>query len=192
MGGASGQIVGTVLYNEGFILLTSSVNISPFPLDLDNYDGNAAAGDPLLRPAWQYFGAYNKTATGATGFATASLFSISFEGTEKIPVMTMFANANVGDLNNSLNPTWVSHSVGAWKNSASVSDLGYIEPSNIPIKNTIQSQYCNYEDQFQKQTYITEIGIFDKEKNLIGVAKLANPVQKKEVDSYTFKLKLDM
>ncbi len=34
--------------------------------------------------------------------------------------------------------------------------------------------------------------LFDKEKNLIGIATLANPVQKKEVDNYTFKLKLDM
>ena len=106
--------------------------------------------------------------------------------------MTMFANALSGDLNNSLNPTWISASAGAWRNSSSISQVGYIEPSKIEIKNTIQSQYCSYEDEFQKQTYITEIGIFDKEKNLIGVAKLANPVQKKEADHYTFKLKLDM
>jgi len=192
MGGASGQIVGTVLYNEGFVLLTSSINISSTALDLDDYVGDASAGGPLLRPSWKYFGAYNKTATGATGFATASLFSVSFEGTQKVPVMTMFANAFSGDLNNSLNPTWISSSAGVWRNSSSISQIGYIEPSKIEIKNTIQSQYCNYEDEFQKQTYITEIGIFDKEKNLIGVAKLANPVQKKEVDHYTFKLKLDM
>ena len=104
----------------------------------------------------------------------------------------MFANARSGDLNNSLNPTWVAKTAGVWGNSSSVSQLGYVEPSQVEIKNTIQSQYCNYEDEFQKQTYITEIGIFDKDKNLIGVAKLANPVQKKEVDHYTFKLKLDM
>jgi hypothetical protein len=192
MGGASGQIVGTVLYNEGFILLTSSVNISSTALDLDDYAGNASAGNPLLRPSWQYFGAYDKTATGATGFATASLFSVSFEGTQKIPTMTMFANARSGDLNNSLNPTWLAKTAGVWRNSSSVSELGYVEPSQVEIKNTIQSQYCNYEDEFQKQTYITEIGIFDKDKNLIGIAKLANPVQKKEADNYTFKLKLDM
>ena len=54
------------------------------------------------------------------------------------------------------------------------------------------SDYCEYEDEFQKQVFITEIGIFDEEKNLIGIAKLANPVLKKESDSYTFKLNLDM
>ena len=34
--------------------------------------------------------------------------------------------------------------------------------------------------------------IFDEDKNLIGVAKLANPVMKKESEDFTFKLKLDM
>ena len=33
--------------------------------------------------------------------------------------------------------------------------------------------------------------IYDDDKNLLGIAKLATPVLKKETDSYTFKLKLD-
>ena len=45
---------------------------------------------------------------------------------------------------------------------------------------------------FEKQVFISEIGIYDKEKNLLGIAKLANPVTKKESQDYTFKLKLDM
>ena len=61
----------------------------------------------------------------------------------------------------------------------------------LPIKNTIQSQYCRFDQDFQKQTFISKIGIFDEEKNLIAVAKIANPVLKRAEDSYTFKLKLD-
>lgn len=179
MGGTSGSTVGVVLYNEGFVLLTSSADISS---NQDKYTPGAG----LENASWQYFGSYT------TGFATASLFSLSFEGTQKIPTTTMFATAQPGDLNNSLNPTWVSSSAADWRSRTSVGDSGYIEPKETPIKNTIDSQYCNYEDEFQKQTFITEIGIFDKDKNLIGVAKLANPVQKKEADNYTFKLKLDM
>jgi len=179
MGNTSGSTVGVVLYNEGFVLLTSSADISS---NQDKY----TTGASLENASWQYFGAYE------TGLATASLFSVSFEGTQKIPTTTMFATAQPGDLNNSLNPTWVSSSASDWRSRTSVGDSGYVEPKETPIKNTIDSQYCNYEDEFQKQTYITEIGIFDKDKNLIGVAKLANPVQKKEADNYTFKLKLDM
>ena len=93
MGGVSGSVVGMVLYNEGFVLLTSSANISS---NQDKYTTGAA----LENASWQYFGAYE------SGLATASLFSVSFEGTQKIPTTTMFATAQPGDLNNSLNPTW--------------------------------------------------------------------------------------
>ena len=179
MGGTSGSTVGMVLYDEGFVLLTSSVSISS---NKDKY----TSGAQLKDASWQYFGAYE------TGLATASLFSLSFEGTQKIPTTTMFATAQPGDLNNSLNPTFISSSDSGWKDRTMADEVGYVEPKNTSIKNTIHSQYCNYEDSFQKQTFITEIGIFDKDKNLIGVAKLANPVEKKETDNYTFKLKLDM
>ena len=179
MGGASGSTVGMVLYDEGFVLLTSSVSISS---NQDKYTSGASLHDA----SWQYFGAYE------TGLATASLFSLSFEGTQKIPTTTMFATAQPGDLNNSLNPTFISSSDSDWKDKTMADEVGYVEPKNTSIKNTIHSQYCNYAQEFQKQTFITEIGIFDKDKNLIGVAKLANPVEKKEADNYTFKLKLDM
>jgi len=185
MGDTSGSTVGVVLYNEGFVLLTSSADISS---NQDFYLGTGVQQNA----SWQYFGAFDLTSTGGVSFATSSLFSVSFEGTQKIPTMTMFATAQPGDLNNSLNPTFISSSDSDWKALTVASDVGYIEPKNTSIKNTIHSQYCNYAQEFQKQTFITEIGIFDKDKNLIGVAKLANPVEKKEADNYTFKLKLDM
>ena len=104
----------------------------------------------------------------------------------------MFATAQPGELNNSTNPTWLSSSNGNWRERTEVGTRGYVEPRQLVIKNTIQSQYCDFEDEFSKQTFITQVGIFDEDKNLIGVAKLANPVIKKEIDEYTFKLKLDL
>ena len=41
-------------------------------------------------------------------------------------------------------------------------------------------------------TYISSIGVYDKDRNLIAVAKLANPVRKLESEDFTFKLKLDI
>jgi len=184
MGATSGSTVGVVLYNEGFILLTSSVTISD---NLDNYEGT---GTPV-KARWTYFGAYRPTGSAST-YASASHGTITFRGTQRIPTMTMFATAQPGELNNSLNPTWLSSSNGTWREQTITGSQGYTEPRQLSIKNTIQSQYCNFEDEFAKQTFITEIGIFDDDKNLIGVAKLANPVMKKELDEYTFKLKLDL
>ena len=42
---------------------------------------------------------------------------------------------------------------------------------------------------FKKTTYISSIGIYDENKNLIGIAKVATPVKKTEDREFTFKLK---
>jgi hypothetical protein len=182
MGETAGQVVGVVLYNEGFVLLTSSVEIST---NTDNY-----LGDATNRPAqWNYFGAYVPT--------TASLFSMSFKGTNKIPTLTMFSHTQAGELTNSQNQTWISSSANVsltnnWRVSTVTGSLLYVEPRQTEIKNTVQSQYCDFEDGFEKQVFVSQIGIFDEDKNLIGMAKIANPVLKKPKDSFTFKLRLDM
>jgi hypothetical protein len=40
--------------------------------------------------------------------------------------------------------------------------------------------------------YVSKVGIFDENKNLIGIASLASPVRKEEDQDLTFKLKLDI
>ena len=62
----------------------------------------------------------------------------------------------------------------------------------LEIKNIVSSSYHNYSASFKPVTYISKIGIYDKNKNLIAIAAMANPVRKLEERSYTFKLKLDI
>ena len=202
MGDTSGSIVGVVLYTEGFVLLTSTTPITTHPLVTDSYlgTGSDAGGGTQQSPNWTYFGSYN---TGTFGrhandtegnyayYPSASLFKMFFRGTNHVPTLTMFANAVAGDLNNSQNPTWISSSFRTWRERIQVTSGTYIEPQHNVLKNTIQSDYCEFEDEFEKQVFISKIGIFDKDKNLIGIAKLANPVLKKETEAYTFKLKMD-
>ena len=117
---------------------------------------------------------------------------MDFRGQTEIPVLTMFATAPAGELNNSQNVTWLSSSHSNWKDLATSNSSSYYENSKVPIKNTTKSEYCDFDEAFEKQVFISEIGIYDEDKNLLGVAKLANPVLKKETDAFTFKLKLDM
>jgi hypothetical protein len=183
MGDTSGSVVGLVLYNEGFIMLTSSQTITPNYDDYTN-DGVQSAA------TWMNFAAYS--GTNSQNYATSSVYSVGFRGTSNIPTITMFAVANAGDLNNSQNPTWVSASHKGWREGIVSNSGSYIEPRDLAIKNTIQSEFCRHEKDFQKQVFISKIGIFDTNKNLIAIAKVANPVIKREEDSYTFKLKLDL
>ena len=67
----------------------------------------------------------------------------------------------------------------------------YKENGEIPIKNIVSSSYNGYKEDFERQTYISRVGIYDKNKNLIATAKLATPVKKTNKRDFTFKLKLD-
>ena len=67
----------------------------------------------------------------------------------------------------------------------------FVENDKIAIKSTVESPFVSGSANFEKETYITRIGLYDKEKNLIGIASLANPVRKTENREYTFKLKID-
>ena len=193
-GTGSGNVIGTVLYNEGFILITGSGSVgnldntagaTALSSETDTYVGTVATDNPR----WQYFGAYKEGST----FATKSIYSIEFQGTHKIPTLTMFANAKEGELNHSLNPTFVSSSHTGSRNYAPVSKGGaFLEDENYSLINTISSSFCSHSADFSKQTYISQVGIYDDERNLLGVAKVARPVRKVEDNAYTFKLKLDL
>lgn len=197
----SGSVAGVVLYNEGFIALTGS-------WDLDDaheeyYDSNANGN-----PRWTYFG----TSADASPFGytretsvpdslSHSAWHLSFEGVNYIPAITMLAQAPAGFLNHSNNPTYRQYSETVAQ--PNTSSFHYVEPSNLTIKNTVSSSwevltsslntaYQNNTPRFKKQTFISKIGIYDEEKNLIAIAKLARPVKKTEEDDFTFKLKLDI
>ena len=175
----SGSVAGVVLYNEGFIVLTGSWDMSGGDV-LDEY---LLTGD-ALSPKWKYF-----AHTGSSAQLTGSSFYISYEGTRYIPTLTMFAHARKGELNHSNNPTFVQH--GQNKTNASGTFL-WQEPEKNDIKNVVKSAYDNITASFERETYISKIGVYDEKRNLIGIAKLAKPIKKTEDREFTFKIKLDI
>ena len=177
-GSTTGTSVGVVLYNEGIVLLTSSTNLSEGAGEhIEAYTSN----NTRVPASWHYF------ATPDGSNVPSSSFSIDFSGTSRVQTLTMFAHAEENKLNFSNNPTFLSSSMTA----VSSSNM-YHEDAEREIKNIVTSSYVNHSSSFQPITYISKIGIYDEDKNLIGVASLANPVRKLEGRSYTFKLKLDI
>ena len=102
----------------------------------------------------------------------------------------MLAHAPLGDLNYSSNPSYLDQSQNTVFSYQS-SSVAYVESANQPIKNTVKIPYTSPTGTYEPQTYLSKIGIFDKDKNLIGIAKVATPVKKTEERAFTFKLKLD-
>jgi hypothetical protein len=187
----SGSVAGVVLYNEGFILLTGS-----WPLDDDHTEGYT--GGSAVKPKWIYWGAGAETGSyaerntaGVIYTIPSSSFALTFSGSHETNVLTMFAHARRGRLNHSNNPTYMAYSQSIDPLTGSAGGF-YREPDKNTIKNTVSGAFSDLAEDFQKQTFISKIKIYDDNMNCIGVAKVANPVKKTLERDLTFKLKIDI
>jgi len=174
----SGSVVGLVLYNEGFIILTGSTDLSN-----SSYTEDYIAGASSETPQWIHFSAHQ--AVNAT-----SSYIMAFSGTMKTPVIAMLAHAHKDKLNFSNNPTYLDYA--HYQSTGTISSRKLYREAPVPIVNVVSSSYYEYDAPFAKTTYISKIGIYDEQRNLIAIAKLAKPVRKTADVNYTFKLKLDM
>jgi len=201
-----GKVAGVVLYNEGVVALTGSWDIDAAT---STHDHTSPA---LVAPKWRDWGvahlntelhpaipltsvrdvAIPAVPAGAATYSVPAdtAWSINFQGTSFIPTITMLAHAPKGELNHSNNPTYVDKTSVA----SATTDTGgsYIENPKQTIKNVVKSPYADPTGSFSKETYISKIGIYDEENNLIAIAKLATPVRKTEDREFTFKIKMDI
>lgn len=196
-----GQVAGVVLYNEGFILLTGDWSLNDDVEERYNYcpDPINAANSPD-NPRWIYWGTQGYNNSDGTSAdpdwldpSTAvieSSYYLSMNGTNYIPTITMLAHAKKGELNHSNNPTYLTNGQSDVMMLYSGAH-NFTEKDDLEIKNTVFSPYADPDAEFKKQTWISKIGIYDENRNLIAIAKLARPVLKTEDREFTFKLKLD-
>lgn len=187
-----GSTVGFVLYEEGAIVFTATSSLSS---DQEPYiQPIESSTSPVLDDSkWIHFGSYLKTAASGNPI-TGSAYELEFEGTQPKETLTMFAHAPKNELNWSNNPTYLVQS-GDNSKSQYLDETGsnvYIENENVYVKNIVSSSFSTYSASFDAVTYIRSIGVYDKDRNLIAMAKVANPVKKTVEQDYTFKLKLDL
>ena len=186
----SGSVAGVILYNEGFALLTGSWAIDPGAPRL--YFSDTGSN----HPAWKYWGAgardgvgVDASARGGTTDMVSASYSIDFEGTTKTQVVTMNAHAPRGKVNFSNNPSFLKKGQRLYNVTSSHI---YEENTTKEIKNTVSSSFATQNEKFSRQVYISKVGIYDENKNLLGVASLADPVLKEENQNFTFRIKLDI
>lgn len=187
-GNTSGSVIGYALYREG-ILFFPSEGAARISLDSgNNITYNASVSDDAK---WLYFGGgANDGFTQHESHASAS-YSINFEGTTYKNTMTMLCHANKGELNYSNNPTFVNINHSASIVGHSVSQYSY-QDNEVEIKNIASSSFHKGEDDFRKVTYISKVGIYDEDNNLLMTVDLARPYKKEEKDNFTFKVKYDL
>jgi hypothetical protein len=180
-GSAQKTIVGTVLYEEGCIILfDNSLSYSN-----GTYD---SASTTAFR--WSNFGAAPSSETPNYPANNQCKFLIKFKGVVKTNIKTIFCHAEAGKLNHTNNITYIEQGQDVF--SCSMSPFVFSENDSLQIKNLHSSSYSEQRfENFEKQTFISYINLYDKDKKLLAIAKLATPVLKKETDAYTFKLTLD-
>ena len=209
-----GSTVGTISYVEGVMILTGNYDLSSIVEDgyLAPITGTASTAWGIYthlqtvwkdNPKWAHFGAYNSFITSSTCPISSSFgpvsssYELKFKGTNVIPTLTMLCHADKNEMNWSNNLSYVDRQYSTGSNyrqilSAQTASSYYREGRALPVKNTISSSFANYSASYSDQTFITKINIFDKDGNIIAVAKTAKPVTKNNSTDYTFKLKLDI
>lgn len=188
-GDHSGSVAGIVLYDYGICLLTASWAINTDSTTKDAFfDQNTTDYQ-----SWLNFGSGIQETIGSgtaqSGHAVGenSSYRIKIEGTNKIPTLTMMAHAEKGELNYSNNPTFIDYNN---KINVVFHSSSYHEQEGL-IKNITKSKYYGHQEDYQNIVYISKIGIYDKNKNLIAIANLANPIKKTEAQDLLFKLRID-
>ena len=182
------SVVGHVLYREGIVFFPKALAPANRDLDSNTITYNQSISS---NAKWIYFGGgANDGFTHHSSHASAS-YSINFEGTTYKNTMTMLCHANKGELNYSNNPTFLNINHSASIVGHSISNFTYLD-NETEIKNIASSSFHRGEDDFRKVTYISKVGIYDEDNNLLMTVDLARPYKKEEKDNFTFKIKYDL
>lgn len=109
--------------------------------------------------------------SGSVASGSSPFVKIEFDGSYHIKSMIALCRMNPGDVNASNNPTYYSaDSTGKrWANHT-VDVQG-----NVGIT-----------------TYVTAVGLYNEERELVAVAKIAQPIRKREKDDIDIKLRMDL
>jgi hypothetical protein len=172
---------GLIFYQAGICVLTASIFSSSYPAGHRGLGspgsgiGGAADGAARFssRPGWHDSGSGNvstisKALTGSYISSSCDAFrnrlvNISFNNTTELNSTIYFCRVNNNEFNYSSNPTYLSSSKLVIKNN----------PSDTPV------------------SYITTIGLYSADNELLATAKLSEPLKKTPDNELTLRVRLD-
>ena len=161
--------VGLLFYQAGVAVLSGS----EFS---DSDDGgilNTGVGTVTFSPAGATTTGFN-TITASTNDVMANnlrnrLYNLQFNNTTELNSTIYFCRVNNSEFNYSANPTYLSTSSGG--------------PSEIVIKDGSVST--------DPHSYITTVGLYSADNELMAVAKLSEPIKKDPSNELTLRVRLD-
>ena len=192
-----GTEVGLVLYNQGIVILNSGATLN------DDIDDKFFSTTENSKPSWLSFGTGLRQAEGSRalshGNVETSTYEINFSSVSKVPTLTMFAFSERGEHNFSNNPTFIEHftparpsptNIKLKDDKRSLTAKNYME-RELKVTSINKSDYVDDKQDHRSTTYLSKVGIYDKNKNLIAIASIANPIKKTEKRDFMIKMKID-
>ena len=174
----SGVPCGLIYYQAGIAVLSGSIfNTSSFGGILGVHDGSGIAAEPQLDVYSNAGGeetgplghGFHTVLTGGTVQNMADgirnrIFDLSFDNTTELNSAIHFCRVNHNEFNYSANPTYLTGSKIRVKGN---------NRKNLPV------------------SYITSIGLYSADRELLAVAKLSEPLKKDPTSELTLKVRLD-
>lgn len=160
--------VGLIYYQAGIVVLTGSIfNTATQGGFLNNSNGGSSMGTALSSAcAFGHDGFRHTTASSITASANGlrnRIYNIQFNNTVELNSSIYFCRANHNEFNYSSNPT-------------------YLSGSTIRVKtNSVDNPV----------SYITTIGLYSADNQLLAVGKLSEPLKKDPTIELTLRTRLD-
>ena len=175
-GSATGDVVGHIYYQAGIAVISGGIFTEYRPgksgeLFPVTSDGRNLANNTLVRMSagTTYSGSYYNLATGSNidylaDSIRARIDNISFNNTVELNSTIYFCRVGHNEFNYSSNPTYLS------------------SDSKIRVKNTSTDNPV---------AYITTVGLYSSDNELLAVAKLSEPLKKDPNTELTIRVRLD-
>ena len=174
---AGGIACGLLYYQAGIVVLTSSLFKSAASGGLINnavvggngtvYSSNSKNAGKVILNSGSNFGMqdilFSSSISGAADGLRNRIQNLSFNNTTELNSTIYFCRANANDFNYSSNPTYVS-------------------ASKMRVKDVRSDQPVSY---------ITTVGLYSPDNELLAVAKLSEPLKKTPANEFTLRVRLD-
>ena len=164
----AGTGIGLIYYQAGIAVITGSVFSGTLPPDSVGVAGGQVDFGMHAASAFET-GSFNAVLTGSNissscdGFRNR-IYNVAFDNTTELNSTIYFCRAHHGDFNYSSNPT-------------------YLTGSKIRVKNDRRN--------VPPRSYVTSVGLYSADNELLAVAKLSEPLKKTPSNELTLRVRLD-
>lgn len=192
--GTSSAIVGNVVYPHGIVTLTGNRSIYDYMNAVNNgqiiFSPYAVSiyGNPF--PTYVY-GTYLDWSGLLTAFTSASNFTASFSSSYTIYETQYKCTIRENEYNYTLNPSTFTSTSSSFTNTnvgGSPCDVSISSSTEVAVNPGFPYDYVN---QNYFSPYITTIGLYDEQQNLLAIGKLSQPLPSSPTTDTTILINID-